>query len=509
MASGVPGQLAKWVTPTFQSSSVISESATNRVGVGLPDPTGGGVVDSVFTIKNLDNNTGFAVLNQSQQRRFALNTLATGGWSLYDGGSNTWNRGLTQVNGNVGIGTTTPAASLDVRGIAGLSAPTVASFATGSGVLLPAVSATVDSFVTNVDSAAIFGRATGTGGHAAGFATGPNHNVSAVRIDQAGTGVALEVGQFGPNPNTDIVVFRGAGAGIVGRIDKTGRSFFTNGGEFGGTVYATGNVGINVSAPTARLEVQASPDVFAPPAGWFKATSGTVATAVLGQVDTPFANETGAAIRGVSLGVSGYAGFFEARAGNFSDVVHIRQAGTGPGLTVDHTGSSGDIAWFQSASGNVARIDKTGKGFFNGGTQTGGADVAESFDVEGNVHAYEPGDVLEISADHDRHLARSSAANSTRVVGVYATKPGVLLTDRAIDADHADRVPLGVLGVIPTKVSTENGAIRRGDLLVSAATSGHAMKADPHPPAGAIIGKALADFPGPGTGLIEVFVSVR
>jgi hypothetical protein len=31
---------------------VISESSTNRVGVGLPDPTGGGVVDSVFTIRN-------------------------------------------------------------------------------------------------------------------------------------------------------------------------------------------------------------------------------------------------------------------------------------------------------------------------------------------------------------------------------------------------------------------------------------------------------------------------
>jgi hypothetical protein len=66
--SGVPGQLTKWASPDFLSSSVISESATNRVGVGLPDPTGGGVVDSVFTIRNFDNNTGFSVLNQAQQR---------------------------------------------------------------------------------------------------------------------------------------------------------------------------------------------------------------------------------------------------------------------------------------------------------------------------------------------------------------------------------------------------------------------------------------------------------
>ena len=110
--TGVTGQLTKWASPDFLSSSVISESATNRVGVGLPDPTGGGVVDSVFSIRNLDNNTGFAVLNQTQQRRFALNTLANGGFKLYDGGSGGWNEGLTQHNGRIGLGISTPDARL-------------------------------------------------------------------------------------------------------------------------------------------------------------------------------------------------------------------------------------------------------------------------------------------------------------------------------------------------------------------------------------------------------------
>ena len=112
--SGIPGQLAKFSSPTSVSSSVISESATNRIGVGLPDPTGGGVVDSVFTIRNFDNNTGFAVLNQSQARRFALNTLASGAWVLYDGGSGIWNQGLAQSGGRIGLGTTTPDAKLKV-----------------------------------------------------------------------------------------------------------------------------------------------------------------------------------------------------------------------------------------------------------------------------------------------------------------------------------------------------------------------------------------------------------
>jgi hypothetical protein len=111
--SGVTGQLTKWASPDFLSSSVISESATNRVGVGLPDPTGGGVVDSVFTIRNFDNNTGFAVLNESQQRRFALNTRANGSWILYDGTGGTWNAGFRQVGGRVGVGTE-PVTGVDV-----------------------------------------------------------------------------------------------------------------------------------------------------------------------------------------------------------------------------------------------------------------------------------------------------------------------------------------------------------------------------------------------------------
>jgi hypothetical protein len=106
--SGVPGQLAKFSDPTTLSSSIISESATNRIGVGLPDPTGAGVVDSVFTIRNYDNNTGLALLNQSQARRFALNTLANGSFTFYDGVGGAWNQGIIQYNGNLGLGTSTP-----------------------------------------------------------------------------------------------------------------------------------------------------------------------------------------------------------------------------------------------------------------------------------------------------------------------------------------------------------------------------------------------------------------
>jgi hypothetical protein len=188
----------------------------------------------------------------------------------------------------------------------------------------------------------------------------------------------------------------------------------------------------------------------------------------------------------------------------------IQAANTGDGLLVNHTGSSGSLAVFQRSGANRIRFNRDGKGFFNGGTQNGGADVAEAFEVEGRVRDYEPGDVLVISTRTDRRVEISDEAYSTRVVGVVATQPGVLLTERGIDESLDDTVPVGIVGVIPTRVSAENGAIRRGDLLVTARTRGHAMRGTARDRMlGATIGKALGEFHGPGRGVILVLVNVK
>jgi hypothetical protein len=73
----------------------------------------------------------------------------------------------------------------------------------------------------------------------------------------------------------------------------------------------------------------------------------------------------------------------------------------------------------------------------------------------------------------------------------------------------SDLVPMGVVGVLHTKVTNEGGAIRAGDLLVTSSTEGHAMKADPAKLGfGMVLGKALQDFDGP-SGVIQVFVNVK
>lgn len=189
-----------------------------------------------------------------------------------------------------------------------------------------------------------------------------------------------------------------------------------------------------------------------------------------------------------------YAGNFNNNSDNAT--LRARQNGTGDLL--------------HALAGTNLRFAVRNNGDVNAdGTFTSpAADLAEAFAVVGPKADYEPGDVLVISAHTDRTVEQSTEAYSTRVVGVYATKPGVLLGKR--DDDLTDKVPMGVVGVIPTKVSAENGPIRRGDLLVTAHTPGHAMKADPDVLRfGMVLGKALAPFDGPGTGVIEVLVNVK
>lgn len=64
-------------------------------------------------------------------------------------------------------------------------------------------------------------------------------------------------------------------------------------------------------------------------------------------------------------------------------------------------------------------------------------------------------------------------------------------------------------GIVPCKVSAENGAIQIGDLLVTSSTPGHAMKGtDRSRMFGAVLGKALQPLPS-GAGVIEVMLSLQ
>jgi hypothetical protein len=116
-----------------------------------------------------------------------------------------------------------------------------------------------------------------------------------------------------------------------------------------------------------------------------------------------------------------------------------------------------------------------------------------------------------ISETEDRSVQKSATPYSNLVAGVYATKPGVLLTEENAEQDQlSNMVPMGVIGVIPTKVCLEGGAIKRGDMLVTSSTLGVAMKADLNKvKVGQVIGKALQDYSGNKVEKINVLVSIK
>ncbi|MDR3024232.1 collagen-like protein [Chryseobacterium sp.] len=411
-----------------------------------------------------------------------------------------------------------------------------------------AVRGEVNTIFGNFGAAGIFGISSGTGGRAGLFyASNP-----------AGNGASL------------IALTDGNGNAITANAGKDGNGVETNIDGAGNALYAwvpsfaTGRAGrFEIFNENNTSDVITSTTVGNGIAGNFKVdrTTGT-SPAIKAEVNSQFANFGTAGIYAISSGTGGYAGLFHAsnpagngpalvaiadgngngitaNASNTGDGVETTADGTGnaifawvpnfgngraarfvnfntantnPPLTVE-THSNGSIALFKSGNPgtvNVARINSAGRGFFNGGTQNSGADVAEVFDVNGNISQYEPGDILVISTSADRTVEKSSTPYSSLVAGVYATKPGVLLTEEHIDTDISDKAPMGVIGVIPTKVCLENGKIKRGDLLVTSSKAGVAMKADiKKVRIGQVIGKALQDYDQKEIGKIQVLVNIK
>ncbi|MEC5146963.1 hypothetical protein [Chitinophaga sp. 212800010-3] len=339
----------------------------------------------------------------------------------------------------------------------------------------------VNSIFGNNGTAGVYGVASGTGGYGGYFEhTSTTGFGRALYVTSQGQGTATELNHNGPSGNAvSIQSFNSTNTDNALQVLCSGPGVIAN--------HSLGNAG-----------------------NFFMNNTTGVGAGVRGEVNSIFGNNGTAGVYGVASGTGGYGGYFEhSNTTGFGIALQVINNGQGSAFVVNHTGSSGDLAIYQTGGFNVARIDRTGRGFFNGGTQTGGADVAEAFDVTGERAAYEPGDVMVIATDADRTVEKSTDAYSPLVIGVYATKPGVLMTEAAVDTLETAKIPLGVVGVIPTKVCNENGAIRRGDMLVTSHKKGYAMKADVDKvKPGQVIGKALQEFDGE-EGKIKVYVNVK
>lgn len=270
--------------------------------------------------------------------------------------------------------------------------------------------------------------------------------------------------------------------------------------------------------------------------------------ALYGEVNSQFSNFGTAAVFGKSAGTGGFAGLFHSSnpaghgpavvalaegSGNAlsanttsGDAVNASVDGAGdavygwvptfstgrpavftnfnaanpnPVLSVNQNGAA-DVAVFRVNNSSVARINALGRGFFDGGTQTGGADLAEVVPICGPRPRL--GDVVEIDPQTPDCFRIARTAGSSRVAGVISTKPGVTLGAKA---DETAGPALALAGRVPVRVS---GRVRIGDLLVASDLSGHAERAGSDPAAGSVIGKAL-EASEEDTGTVTMLVMPR
>lgn len=237
-------------------------------------------------------------------------------------------------------------------------------------------------------------------------------------------------------------------------------------------------------------------------------------------------SSTGIGVNGISSSGVGILGEALAADGDTEGVLARVNSPAGEGLQAENNSdnSNANIIAGCSASNctEVEFLVKRNGDVLADGSFTGPADFAEMMSVVGEKEQYAPGDVLVIGPQGQ--LTQATAPYATNLAGVYSTKPGFVgdteITEKGVEVYERGeagqtRIPVALMGIVPVKVTTENGAIQPGDLLTTSNTPGHAMKASPvvindielYLP-GAILGKALERLEK-GTGVIEVLVTLR
>ena len=304
-----------------------------------------------------------------------------------------------------------------------------------------------------------------------------------------------------------------------GAIHLTGK--YWNGSGSASDYWTLQNGFATGANPTSALNFTHSGTSGLPNIGFYSAPSGMV---VVGHSQSASSSHD---YNSPNFQIFGRSWSGTASQGEVFNIQTILGTGSNPKstFTISHSGGSGLVGvQFPNLAVNGApsayALDVTGQIHSSQGaiypdasTQTTawtgvlcGGDYAESVDVTGDRASYEPGDVLVIDPNHPGKFAKSAEAYSTDVTGVYSTKPGVIGRRQSTRASR-DEVPMALIGIVPVKVTAENGAIRPGDPLVTSSKPGYAMRgSDRSRMLGTVIGKAAGNLDS-GTGVIEMVVT--
>lgn len=168
--------------------------------------------------------------------------------------------------------------------------------------------------------------------------------------------------------------------------------------------------------------------------------------------------------------------------------------------------ATGGVGFF--VSGGSVTIDPAGTLSTKVLTITGGADVAEPFNMSGVDIA--KGSVVVIDEANPGHLKISERPYDTRVAGIVSgangINPGISLSQQGI-VEGGENVALSGRAYVLADAS--GGAIRPGDLLTTSAAPGYAMKVTDQAKAqGAILGKAMSGL-NTGKGMVLALVTLQ
>lgn len=135
--------------------------------------------------------------------------------------------------------------------------------------------------------------------------------------------------------------------------------------------------------------------------------------------------------------------------------------------------NNGVNAFSVASNGDVAASGTLYAATVNVGTPGSPGDLAEKVDIAPDDTA-EPGDVMVVDPTREDTYRRSSGPYEQAVAGVISTNPTLTIGF----GKTSNSAVLAMVGRVPIKVSAENGPISRGDILVTASTTGYAMRYD-------------------------------
>jgi hypothetical protein len=483
-------------------------------------------------------------------------------WTTADGSGNINN---TNSN-NIGIGTTTPGAKLDlISTAAGTAAVKIKGAASQTGNLLEFRTSdnTVRSYV-NPAGALFFNPAMDQ--VSAAITIAPNFNGAYYASAEHNTFTidGANMAQYGlyANPTVrmfqikDVNGFRAVEVNKIGmmtlRGDMLNRPWVTNihvdstnafyNGDADGLfidgegltnhgLYSGGNLrmlrikgtgealavtrnnltGFGTLTPAARVDILGT-----------GSTSATTSLQIKnsGSTSLLFVRDDGNV--GVGTGTPGYK--FDVQGGriNSSDGLCIAgdcktawsQVGgssqwTTSGTTINYAGGNVGIG----IAAPTSKLHVTGDGRFTGNLTVDGNIAAKYQDVAEWVPSSEDvvaGTVVILDSGKSNHITSSMKAYDTRVAGVISEQPGIALGERG-----DNKALVATTGRVLVKVDASRGPIQVGDLLVTSDIPGVAMKSEPvniggveiHRP-GTIVGKALEPLEK-GSGKILVLLSLQ